>query len=44
MGGANAFDAGAAARVLISAGMSDRFDNQIHVAALKRAAESAGFA
>lgn len=42
--GAKAFDAGAAARVLVSAGMSDRFDNQIHVAALKRAVENAQFA
>ena len=44
MAGAKAFDASAATRVLVSAGISDRFDNQIHVAALKRAVESAGFA
>ena len=44
MTGANGFDAAAAARVLVSAGMNDRFDNQIHVAALKRAVENAQFA
>ena len=35
------FDSDAAARVLIAAGMTDRFDNQIHVAALKRAVDRA---
>lgn len=35
------FDRGAAERVLIAAGMTDRFDNQIHVAALKRAVNQA---
>jgi hypothetical protein len=44
MAGAEAFDASAATRVLVSAGMNDRFDNQIHVAALRRAVVSAGFA
>ena len=36
-----AFDSGAAARVLSAAGMTDRFENQIHVAALKRAIDQA---
>jgi len=40
----SAFDSGAAARVLIAAGMTDRFDNQIHVAALKRAIDRANLA
>jgi aerobic carbon-monoxide dehydrogenase medium subunit len=40
----SAFDAGAAARVLTAAGMTDRFDNQIHVAALKRAIDRANLA
>jgi aerobic carbon-monoxide dehydrogenase medium subunit len=39
-----AFDAGAAARVLTAAGMTDRFDNQIHVVALKRAIDLANLA
>jgi len=40
----SAFDSRAAARVLIAAGMTDRFDNQIHVAALKRAIDRANLA
>jgi len=40
----SAFDASAAARVLIAAGMTDRFDNQIHVVALKRAIDRANLA
>ena len=39
-----AFDAGAAARVLSAAGMTDPFDNQIHVVALKRAIDRAHLA
>jgi carbon-monoxide dehydrogenase medium subunit len=39
-----AFDPGAAARVLTAAGMTDRFDNQIHVVALKRAIDRANLA
>lgn len=35
------FDSNAAARVLTAAGMTDRFDNQIHVAAMKRAIDRA---
>jgi aerobic carbon-monoxide dehydrogenase medium subunit len=38
------FDAGAAARVLNAAGMTDSFDNQIHVVALKRAMHMAQLA
>ena len=41
MNGTGDFDPDAAARVLIAAGMTDRFDNQIHVAALKRAVDRA---
>ena len=41
MAGSGGFDPGAAARVLAAAGITDRFDNQIHVAALKRAIERA---
>ena len=44
MVGSGAFDSGAAARVLTAAGMTDRFDNQIHVAALKRAIDRASLA
>jgi len=40
----SAFDSSAAARVLIAAGMTDRFDNQIHVVALKRAIDRANLA
>ncbi len=36
-----AFDAGAAARALNAAGMSDPYDNRIHVVALKRAIDQA---
>ena len=43
-GGLGVFDSGAAASVLIAAGMADRFDNQIHVAALKRAIDRANLA
>ena len=43
-GGMGVFDSGAAASVLIAAGMTDRFDNQIHVAALKRAIDRANLA
>jgi carbon-monoxide dehydrogenase medium subunit len=43
-GGAAAFDSGAAANVLAAAGMTDRYDNQIHVAALKRAIDRAHLA
>ena len=39
-----AFDAGAVARVLSAAGITDPFDNQIHVVALKRAVERAHLA
>ena len=39
-----AFDSNAAARVLAAAGMTDRFENQIHVAALKRAVNQANLA
>ena len=39
-----AFDPGAAARVLSAAGMTDPFDNQIHVVALKRAIDQADLA
>ncbi len=38
------FDTGAAERLLNAAGMTDPFDNQIHVVALKRAIEQAGLA
>lgn len=41
---AGVFDAEAAKRVLIAAGMSDSIDNQIHVAALRRAIERAELA
>ena len=41
---AAAFDAGAAARVLSSAGMTDPYDNRIHVVALKRAIDRARLA
>jgi aerobic carbon-monoxide dehydrogenase medium subunit len=40
----DAFDSDAAARVLTAAGITDRFDNQIHVAALKRAIDRANLA
>lgn len=43
-GNPGAFDSNAAARVLTAAGMTDRFDNQIHVAALKRAIDRANLA
>jgi carbon-monoxide dehydrogenase medium subunit len=36
-----AFDAGAAARELSASGMTDPYDNRIHVVALKRAIEQA---
>jgi len=39
-----AFDAGAAARVLSAAGMTDPYDNRIHVVALKRAIDRARLA
>jgi aerobic carbon-monoxide dehydrogenase medium subunit len=39
-----AFDSDAAARVLTAAGIMDRFDNQIHVVALKRAIDQANLA
>ncbi len=39
-----AFDAGAVARALSAAGMTDPFDNQIHVVALKRAVDRAHLA
>ena len=39
---ATAFDAAAAARALDAAGMTDRYDNRIHVVALTRAIEQAG--
>ena len=39
-----AFDAGAAAHVLSAAGMTDPYDNRIHVVALKRAIAQAGLA
>lgn len=39
-----AFDPGAAVRVLNAAGMTDPLDNQIHVAALKRAVDRANLA
>ena len=39
-----AFDAGVAKRVLSDAGMTDPFDNQIHVVALKRAVDRAQLA
>ena len=44
VGRPGAFDSRAAAGVLIAAGMTDRFDNQIHVAALKRAVNQANLA
>jgi aerobic carbon-monoxide dehydrogenase medium subunit len=44
VGSPGAFDSNAAARVLTAAGMTDRFDNQIHVAALKRAIDRANLA
>lgn len=40
-GSPGAFDSNAAARVLTAAGMTDRFDNQIHVVAMKRAIDRA---
>jgi carbon-monoxide dehydrogenase medium subunit len=42
--GAGAFDPAAATRVLEAAGMTDRFDNQIHVVAMKRAVDRANLA
>ncbi len=39
-----AFDAGAAARMLSAAGMTDAYDNKIHVVALQRAFGQAGLA